>query len=87
MNQPNEITLIHKKEKIRIVLSWDEWRDLYGDQKGKFNILRFKNYIGFYIGININFVSFAGNKFRRNELDNFSKLVIKKQMVVKYASL
>ena len=38
LNQPNEITLIHKKEKIRIVLSWAEWRSVYAGQEDKLDV-------------------------------------------------
>lgn len=78
LNQPNEITLIHKKEKIRIVLSWDEWRSVYAGQEDKLDVFKFKNYIGFYIGVNSDFIYFAGNKFRKENLDDFFKLIIKK---------
>ena len=78
LNQPNEITLIHKKEKIRIVLSQDEWRSVYAGQEDKLDVFKFKNYIGFYIGVNSDFIYFEGNKFRKEGLGDFLKLIIKK---------
>lgn len=74
-NLPNSITLIYKKEKIHISFSWEEWRELYGGQEDKFDELKFKNYIGFYVKVNSDFISFMGKKFYRNELDDCSKLM------------
>lgn len=47
LNHPNYITLIYKKEKIRILLGWNEWRSVYAGQEDKLDVFKFKNYIDF----------------------------------------